>query len=163
MIILLTGKPGSGKTTLGRLLLASFAGANYPTLHIDGDAWRVMSANKDLSQSGREWNIRTAFAAAIAVHEVDPDGIVIVSMVAPYRALRDALKYATLNVLEVHLHSSRTKAFKQPSPVVYEPPVSDFLDVDTDCSTQVCVEGILEEVTRRMEALEANSTNGAGV
>ena len=60
MIYVLYGQPGSGKTTLGKLLGEYL---NTPFI-IDGDEFREMFENKNYGREGREENIRNANAVA---------------------------------------------------------------------------------------------------
>jgi hypothetical protein len=60
MIYLLYGQPGSGKTTLGKLLADRL---NTP-FTIDGDEFREMFTNVNYGREGREENIRNANAVA---------------------------------------------------------------------------------------------------
>tara|TARA_R110002051_G_scaffold311559_1_gene385633 strand:- start:388 stop:891 length:504 start_codon:yes stop_codon:yes gene_type:complete len=60
MIYLLYGQPGSGKTTLGKLLAERL---DTPFI-IDGDEFRGMFANENYSHAGREENLKNANAVA---------------------------------------------------------------------------------------------------
>lgn len=60
MIYVLYGQPGSGKTTLGRML-ADYL--NTPFV-IDGDEFREMFTNTNYGKEGREENIRNANVVA---------------------------------------------------------------------------------------------------
>ena len=58
MIYVLYGQPGSGKTSLGKLLASHL---DTPFI-IDGDEFREMFTNKNYGKEGREENIRNANA-----------------------------------------------------------------------------------------------------
>ena len=110
MIYLLYGQPASGKTSLGRLLAEHL---NTPFI-IDGDEFREMFTNKNYGREGREENIRNANAVATylnkkgkdgnwkAIYINQPDGWkshpvnkethVVMSLVNPYKHLRDELR-----------------------------------------------------------------------
>ena len=60
MIYSLYGQPGSGKTTLGKLLAEHL---DTPFI-LDGDEFRSFFANKDYGFGGRKRNIRGANAVA---------------------------------------------------------------------------------------------------
>ena len=97
MIIWLTGQPGSGKTTLANELLNSI---NEKIINIDGDDLRLLNKNKDFSKEGRIKNISTAIS--IARFLASKNYICILSIVAPYKFLRDELK-EEFSFLEVYL------------------------------------------------------------
>ena len=128
MIYVLYGQPGSGKTTLGKLLANHL---NTPFI-IDGDEFRNMFANKNYGQEGREENIKNANAVATylnkkgernewsAIYYKNADGNliegrpvkkgtdVVMCLVNPYEHLREELANNNEDqVLEVFLQSSR--------------------------------------------------------
>ncbi len=86
MIFWFTGQPGSGKTTLGKALINKLENA----FHIDGDDLRSLSSNVDYSEQGRINNIRTA--QSIAMYLDNKGQNVVVSVVAPYKWLREEFK-----------------------------------------------------------------------
>jgi len=106
MIYLLYGQPGSGKTTLGKLLAERL---ETPFI-IDGDEFRDMFANKNYGREGREENIRNANAAATYLTQIDwlcPP--IIMCLVNPYKYLRDELRENNrAQCTEVLLLSNRT-------------------------------------------------------
>jgi adenylylsulfate kinase-like enzyme len=105
MIYLLYGQPGSGKTTLGKLLADRL---DTPFI-IDGDEFREMFTNRNYGREGREENIRSANAVATYLTKVDwlcPP--VIMSLVNPYEHLRNELRENNKDqVIEVLLKSNR--------------------------------------------------------
>lgn len=111
MIYLLYGQPGSGKTTLGKLLAESL---NTPFV-IDGDEFRGMFANENYSNLGREENLKNANAVATYLNKkgsrdewsaiyfkktgnliqgrpVKNATDVVMCLVSPYERLREDLK-----------------------------------------------------------------------
>ena len=105
MIYVLYGQPGSGKTTLGNLLAEKL---DTPFI-IDGDEFRKMFYNDAYDKSGREDNIKAANAVATYLNKKsNGDGHVIMSLVNPYKHLRDELKENNKGqVTEVLLVSTR--------------------------------------------------------
>ena len=144
MIYLLYGQPGSGKTTLGKLLAEHL---DTPFI-IDGDEFREMFANKNYGKEGREQNIRNANAVATYLnkkgkeshwkaiyvteasgwksHPINKETHVVVSLVNPYKHLRDELRENNGDqVVEILLKSSRR--------LRKEYHVKDFEKGDPDC------------------------------
>jgi cytidylate kinase len=126
VIYLLYGQPGSGKTTLGKLLASHL---DTPFI-IDGDEFREMFTNKNYGREGREENIRNANAVATYLNKKGKDGSwkaiyvddasgwkshpiskethVVMSLVNPYKKLRDELQSNNEDeVVEVLLQSDR--------------------------------------------------------
>ena len=128
MIVILTGQPNSGKTTLAYALKK-----HMPcSIILDGDELRQVLDNKDYSVAGRKKNITVAssFAKIVSSNNV----IAILALVNPFRELREELKNdINFNVKEIYLHSTRTREGKMVS--YYEPPLNNYLDIDTDKHT----------------------------
>lgn len=87
MIYLLIGQPGSGKTTMAGMLVEKLG---EKTVWIDGDDLREIFPNNDYSYAGRIRNIERSFTIARFMSVKGHD--VVISMVCPYRAIRDDLK-----------------------------------------------------------------------
>jgi len=139
MIFWFTGQPGSGKTTLGKALLEKLDNS----FHIDGDDLRGLSANVDYSEQGRISNIRTA--QSIAMYLDNKGKNVVVSVVAPYRWLREEFK-GRHNVNEIYLHTTEIRGREHYFAENYEAPEINFLDVDTtNVSVDDCIEKIIKE------------------
>ena len=130
MIIWLTGQPGSGKTTLANMLM-KFLNDNKNTkiINLDGDDLRSINKNKDYSKEGRIKNISTAIS--IIRFLATKKFICIVSLVAPYRFLRDELK-SEFPFLEVYLHTDEIRGRENFFADDYEKPVDkNHLKIDT--------------------------------
>jgi len=142
-IIWLTGQPGSGKTTLALSLENKIRSKDSSTkiMVIDGDDLRDITVNKDYSKKGREKNITTA--QKIAHFLFNKNFIVIVSLVAPYRELREIFK-SIAPVLEIYLHTTEIRGREKFFAEDYEPPVKNFINIDTTEKTvEECVDEIL--------------------
>ena len=127
MIYILYGQPGSGKTTLGKILAEHL---DTPFI-IDGDEFREMFMNKNYGREGREENIRNANAVATYLNKKGKDGSwkaiyindeengwkshpvnkethVVMCLVNPYKHIRDELKENNAGqVREIFLTSKR--------------------------------------------------------
>ncbi len=108
MILWLTGQPGSGKTTLANEFINSIIKDNPATkiINLDGDDLRSINKNKDYSKEGRIKNISTAIS--IMRFLANKNYICVVSIVAPYKFLRDELK-SEFSFLEVYLHTTEER------------------------------------------------------
>jgi adenylylsulfate kinase-like enzyme len=149
MIYWFTGQPGHGKTTLAKAMLAHLKTTGVDAFHVDGDDLRALTTNEDYSRDGREANIRRAQTIA---HYLQAKGhTVVVSLVAPYRALREEFK-AAAEVTEIYVHTSQTRGREAKHADDYQAPVSNFIDVDTTAKT---VEESLEHVLISLQLLSA--------
>ena len=131
MVIWLTGQPGSGKTTLANSLIESLEKDNpkIKIINLDGDDLRNINKNKDYSKEGRIKNISTAIS--IIRFLANKDYFCIVSIVAPYRFLRDELK-EEFSFLEVYLHTEDIRGREHFFAKDYEVPLDDkCLSIDT--------------------------------
>ena len=128
--IWLTGQPASGKTTLASLLISNLSSTNQKNkyFNIDGDDLRDLFQNKDYSRKGREANIRLGMS--IAAYLINKNCLPIISLVSPYRFLREEFK-SKYNVLEVYLHTEEIRGRENYFAEDYEPPESNFLEMDT--------------------------------
>ncbi len=129
MIIILTGQPNSGKTTLALTLETLLTKTNRTAVTIDGDTLRSISNNKDYSISGRKSNVSLAIEMAKTSNKLY--NYTIMSLVSPFRNLRDSLKNDPNHIVkEVYLHSNRLREGKMVD--YYEPPLNNYIDIDTD-------------------------------
>tara|TARA_Y100001933_G_scaffold250661_1_gene287221 strand:+ start:617 stop:1075 length:459 start_codon:yes stop_codon:yes gene_type:complete len=151
MIIWLTGQPGSGKTTLANSLISLLKEQNKKVINIDGDDLRSINKNQDYSKEGRINNIKTAIS--IMRFLASKKYICVVSIVAPYRFLRDELKQ-DFPFQEVYLHTTEIRGREKFFVQDYEPPVDDkFISLDTGKLTiEECVNEIFN-VYRKMAAV----------
>ena len=128
MIYWFTGQPGHGKTTLAKALIAHLRAQGIKPFHVDGDDLRALTANADYSRAGREANIRRAQTIA---HYLQNQGrTVVVSLVAPYRDIREELK-ASAEVTEVYVHTTEQRGREDRQATDYEAPLENFIDINT--------------------------------
>ena len=131
MIIWLTGQPGSGKTTLANELIKALTknSESIKIINLDGDDLRNINKNKDYSKEGRIKNISTAIS--IMRFLANKDYICVVSIVAPYKFLRDELK-DEFSFLEIYLHTNEVRGRENFFAEDYEKPTDPrHLSIDT--------------------------------
>jgi adenylylsulfate kinase len=126
MIYYLIGQPHAGKTTLSKLLKQHLYPQNI--IQIDGDDIRDIFQNKDYSEDGRRKNIQRAQDIAKFLNAKGFD--VIMSLVSPYKDLRDELK-STSNVTEVYIHTTEVRGREGFHVENYEKPTENYISIDT--------------------------------
>ena len=134
MIIWFTGQPNSGKTTLALELVHHLyeLRKDVTAIIIDGDSLRKITHNVDYSKNGRRKNVQTAIN--LSTNSDISNDYTVVALVSPFRDLRELLKNNTKHtVKEIYLHSSRLREGKMVD--YYEPPLNNYLDIDTDKHT----------------------------
>ena len=108
-----------------------------------------MLDNKDYSEQGRRKNIQ--FAIDMAKVMDDKGYLVLVSLVSPYRDMREKLK-SNRNIVEFYLHTTEIRGKEDYFVEDYEPPINNFVDINTDKPIEECVDEILD-VYRQMATL----------
>ena len=106
MIYWFTGQPGHGKTTLAKALIAQLRRLGYAPHHIDGDDLRDITGNKDYTEEGRVSNVQNAQSIARYLHHKNE--VVVVSLVAPYKNMREKLK-SSVDVCEIYVHTNEIR------------------------------------------------------
>lgn len=148
MIYWFTGQPGHGKTTLALALIEHLEKMSIHAFHVDGDDLRSLTSNADYSRSGREANIRRAQTIAHYLH--NKGEVVVVSLVAPYRDVREELK-AVAPVCEVFVHTTETRGREERAALDYEAPAENFIGIDTTGrSVQECLSELLDQSNHLM-------------
>ena len=143
MIYWFIGQPGAGKTVLANALKDYLQEQNPTVLNfrIDGDDLRSLTDNKDYSKQGREKNILKAQTIAHYLHNNGYN--VIVSLVAPYRNLRDNFKNKT-GAKEIYVVTSDIRGREHFHSDDFEPPNDkNFCQIDT---TEKSIQESFEEL-----------------
>jgi adenylylsulfate kinase len=142
--ILVIGRSGAGKTTLGNWLIAALQGE---AVLVDGDDIREIFENKDYSEQGRRKNIELAQNIAHFLHnkKINP----VVSLVSPYRDQRENFKQKMgEDIVELYIHTSEIRGRESFHVEGYEQPLENFIDVDT---TNRKVYDSLQEIREKLK------------
>ena len=124
MIYYLVGQPHAGKTTLSKLLKDYL----HHVIQIDGDDIRDIFQNKDYSEEGRRKIIQRAQDIAMFLNVKGFN--VIISLVSPYKDLRDELKEKS-EVVEIYIHTTDIRGRENFHVENYEKPTENYIDIDT--------------------------------
>lgn len=167
-VILLTGLPASGKSTLAQALHAELFERRLQSVVLDGDSLRSgLNGDLGFTDADRQENIRRA--SELAALLLDNGQIVILSMIAPSIALREVFARrlgddfrevwcsASLAVCEHRDpkgHYARARRGDLPGftgvCAPYEPPARASLVLDTgEQSVQRCLERLLAWLRQR--------------
>jgi adenylyl-sulfate kinase len=106
LTVWLTGLPGSGKTTSADFLVKQLEAIGITAASLDGDALRTgVSSDLGFSDADRDENVRRAGEVALLL--ASQGAVVVVSLVSPRRAARDAVRARhvdrAVGFLEVHV------------------------------------------------------------
>ena len=140
MIYWFTGQPGSGKTVqatkLKEFLQTEKRNWRKDVFHIDGDDLRELTLNDDYSEAGRVQNIKNA---QLLSHFLNSKGCdVVVSLVSPYRKLREEFKnHCKDNLVEIYVHTTKKRQRDNFKVENYEQPEANFFDLDTTAETPI--------------------------
>lgn len=144
MIYYLVGQPHAGKTTLSKLLKEHLYPQNV--IQIDGDDIRDIFQNKDYSEEGRRKNIQRAQDIAMFLNVKGFD--VIISLVSPYKDLRDELKEKS-NVIEIYIHTNNIRGRESFHVENYEKPTEDYIEINTtDISELTSIGELINKINK---------------
>jgi adenylylsulfate kinase len=130
-----TGQPGSGKTVLSNRLKNYIEQIyNKKVFHIDGDDLRTLFKNTNYGKEGRQENIKRAQDISKFIHSQGYD--VIVSLVSPYKEMRDQFKKEMNGeLLEIFLHTKEIRGRENFHTDEYVAPTEDYISIDTTNKT----------------------------
>lgn len=142
-----TGQPGSGKTVLSSMLkdVLDFNTTNK-VFHIDGDELRKLFNNQKYGREGREENIRRA--QDIAKFILSQGHSVVVSLVSPYKEIRESFKEELGNLLvEFYVHTTDIRGREHFHTDEYEKPTENYVDIDTtNVDPQISLNEIVKHI-----------------
>jgi adenylylsulfate kinase len=104
LILWLTGLSGAGKSTIASALESHLRQRGCRVELLDGDAVRQnLSKGLGFSREDRDTNVRRVGYVA---NLLSRNGVIaIVSMISPYRAVRDEIRHSTQNFIEIYVHA----------------------------------------------------------
>jgi gluconate kinase len=138
MIYLFIGQPGTGKTAMAKKLIETLG---EKTIWIDGDDLREIFPNTDYSYSGRIKNIEKSFTIARFMSQKGYD--VVISMVCPYRAIREDLK-ANNKVIEVLFERSHFSGKEKFHVTSFEMPLENFYLFNNGDNIEISTEELIK-------------------
>jgi adenylylsulfate kinase-like enzyme len=151
MILHFIGQPGCGKTTLAKSTFDFITSINsiyrQTPILIDGDDLREIFANKDYSEEGRRRNLTNGYNIA---RFLEAKGFTpILSMVSPYRDLREELK-STTSVKEFYLTTDQVRGRENFFVKEFEEPLENFIHLNTSNSIQSCLEQVYDNLAENL-------------
>jgi adenylylsulfate kinase-like enzyme len=132
MIYWFTGQVGAGKTVLAtklkEFLQTEKRNWRKDVFQIDGDIVRELTNNQDQSEVGNIENIKDTQLIAEYIHSSGSD--VVVSMVTPYKELREEFKAQIgEKIVEIYVYTTKKKLVQ---PIAdYETPEENFFEINT--------------------------------
>lgn len=134
MIYWFIGQPGSGKSTLARMLKERLSKS---TIHLDGDSLReIFKTGYKPEVLTVEWRkTQTRALQRLIAYIEGQDVDVVVSTVNGYRDVRDEFKDEYKRVVEVYVTKSEDRGRESFNIKDFEPPVRDFIHLDTTGKT----------------------------
>jgi len=132
MIYWFTGQSGAGKTVLAtklkEFLQTEKRNWRKDVFQIDGDIVRELTKNEDQSEAGQIENIKDTQLIAEYIHNSGSD--VVVSMVTPYKELREGFKAQIgEKIVEIYVYTTKKKLVPVTSD--YEVPEENFFEINT--------------------------------
>jgi adenylylsulfate kinase len=160
LTVLFTGLSGAGKTTISHQVSKNLIRQGYKVEHLDGDLVRqTLTKGLGFSREDREENIRRiGFVAHLLTRN---DVIVLISVISPYRNVREEIRAQIGAFIEVYVNASlavceqrdvkglyrkaRAGEIKQFTGIddPYEPPLNAEV---TCCTAEECLDESVDKV-----------------
>jgi adenylylsulfate kinase-like enzyme len=133
MIYWFIGHPGTGKTTLARMLKTHFDDNNQPSIHLDGDDLRFIFGGTYKSEHfTKEYRDTNTRKLQLFVEYIEKQGVdVIVSTVNGTRSIREELKTRNTGVFEIFVQNSKPHIREDRKYSDFEDPLDNCLVIDT--------------------------------
>lgn len=133
MIYWFIGQPGTGKSTLAKMLKQRFDKINRPSIHLDGDDLRVIFGGayktEHFTKEYRDTNTRKL---QLFVEHIEKQGVdVIVSTVNGNRSIREELKERNPRVAEIFVQNSKSHPREDRAYADFEAPIDNCQVIDT--------------------------------
>ncbi len=151
-VIWLTGLPGSGKTTLAKKLKEEFEKMGRKVVILDGNEIREkFYPELGFSKEEREFHNKIVIYLAKFLSE-ELDYIVIVSVIAPLRKVREFARQKIKNYFEVYLKAD-LKFLKKRKPEIYKNKTAAFYEEGNPDLILDAREELKNKIQRILEAL----------
>jgi adenylylsulfate kinase len=148
MIYWFTGQAGAGKTSLAKKMKTHLykQKKSKRVFHIDGDELRLLFDNINYGKIGRQENIKRAQDIAKFINAKGHD--VVVSLISPYKELREKFKEEMKEqILEIYVHTTNERGREQYHVNEYEQPTEKYIDIDTtDTSVKDSFQKLIEKL-----------------
>jgi adenylylsulfate kinase len=118
-VVWLTGIPGSGKTTIGDILIDRLRDMGHKVESLDGDeVRRNLSPDLGFSKEDRETHARrVAYVSKL----LSRNGVaVVVALISPYRSFREHVRNLVDDFVEVHVDASVEECIKRDPKGLYK-------------------------------------------
>lgn len=100
-VIWLTGLSGAGKTTIARDIQTKLTSNGTPVMLLDGDEIREIFNQTGFDKKSRDENVKNV--GRIAAFLQRRGTVAVVSMISPYRDVRNECRKMATNFIEVHV------------------------------------------------------------
>lgn len=121
-VIWLTGLSGSGKTTIADKLVATLSEKNIKSVKLDGDEIRnAIKLDGFDEDSRKKHNLNVGYIASLFEKQ---GNIVIVSLISPYKDVRDEVRTMCQRFLEVYLSTDLDTCIARDPKGLYQKAIS---------------------------------------
>jgi adenylyl-sulfate kinase len=133
-VVWLTGIPGSGKTTIGDIVIERLRGMGHKVESLDGDeVRRNLSPDLGFSKEDRETHARrVAYVSKL----LSRNGVaVVVALISPYRSFREHVRNLVDDFVEVHVDASVEECIKRDPKGLYKKALAGEISIDRPADT----------------------------
>jgi len=134
-VVLFTGLPCSGKTTIARGVLNNLKSKGKRAEMLDGDKFRK-EFNNDLSFTPEDIHINMNRLSFVSKKLAKNNIIVLASFVSPFKIDREKIKSETVNFIEIHVACSQEKCEDRDTKGMWKKArageIKNFIGIDID-------------------------------